>query len=490
MIETIEHRVHFNGTTYEDVVMKYEFDIKGQLLRSIDPYDRDISVNTYDTRGQLLRTLHMDRGAQTLVADAMNLPVITEDAKGARTLTAYDDLQRPTSVWARDSDSEGDTLRRILSYGDASGLSNPQNENLKGKLYEHFDEAGKLEYPQYDFKGNNLENSRRIIADNAVSAYQKFVVDWENAPTLDSANYVVTQEYDALNRIRKAYYPKDLDSERKEMNPTYNKGGALMALEVDGVNYIENIGFNARGQRLVMTMGNGMMTRYAYNVETFRLVRTRSEKFTVPTGEKYTYDPTGGVQQDLAYTYDLEGTIQTQNDEVPSGSSSEGPGGLLRIFRHDPLRRLVSATGRETSTVYDQPGWDLNLRPYDNTSTNAYTRTYEYDKLGNIQKLVHTADGHANQNFNRDYTYSDPFDNNLLQSFDVQGNSYANSYDVSGNLVKTGSDRNCVWGASGKMVAFKNQAGGGTPSIFTWYFYNCRSPAFSLRKSGVVSGKD
>jgi len=214
-----------------------------------------------------------------------------------------------------------------------------------------------------------------------------------------------------------------------------------------------------------------MMTRYAYDEETFRLVRTRSEKFTVPTGEKYTYDPAGGVQQDLAYTYDLEGTIQSQNDDVPSGSSSEGPGGLLRVFSHDPLRRLISATGRETSTVYDQPSWDLNLRPYDSTSTNTYTRTYEYDKLGNIQKLVHTADGHANQNFNRDYTYSDPFDNNLLQSFDVQGNSYANSYDASGNLVKTGSDRNYVWGASGKMVAFYNQAGSGTPTVYSWYFY-------------------
>lgn len=166
---------------------------------------------------------------------------------------------------------------------------------------------------------------------------------------------------------------------------------------------------------------NGVMTRYAYDPETFRLVRTRSEQFTLGG---HTYTGGGGVQQDLAYTYDLEGSILTQTDEAPANTSAQGPGGLLRRFDHDPLKRLISATGRESSNVYQQPSWDLNIRPQDYTATNAYTRAYSYDKLGNIQELDHRAQGHANQDFVRSYDYGS-FDNNRLNEFTYGSNTYA-----------------------------------------------------------------
>src|SRR5690554_1194663 len=86
VIKTIEHQAHDTGSGYEDVVMQYQFDIKGQLIKSIDPYDRIISENKYSTAGQMLRITHIDRGEQTLLADALNLPVVTNDAKQAQTL--------------------------------------------------------------------------------------------------------------------------------------------------------------------------------------------------------------------------------------------------------------------------------------------------------------------------------------------------------------------------------------------------------------------
>lgn len=109
VVRTTEHKAHYNGSTYEDVVMQYQFDIRGQLTSSIDPFDRIISENYYTTgqqigdqaKGMMLRTDHMDRGTSRVVMDALGLPVITSDAKGSVVLYSYDTLQRPAKIRAR-----------------------------------------------------------------------------------------------------------------------------------------------------------------------------------------------------------------------------------------------------------------------------------------------------------------------------------------------------------------------------------------------------
>ena len=356
------------------------------------------------------------------------------------------------------------------SYGDSDGLTNPQLKNLKGQLYVHNDEAGKLVYTDYDFKGNLLNHYRQLINDNGIVAYQKYVVNWDNFPSSDlsSTQNTITKEYDALNRVRKALYPKDRANRRKKLLPSYSKSGALQSLQLDSTIFVSDIAYNAKGQRILMAMGNGIMTRYAYDPENFRLLRTRSEKFTQSW---HTYSPNGGVQQDLAYTYDLEGTITSINDEAPANNSTQGPGNLLRQFTHDPLRRLLTATGPESSNVYQQPSWDLNIRPEDYTATNTYSRTYQYDKLGNIQQLTHQANGHANQNFVRNYNYSD-FTSNRLKDFSYGGNSYGSEYDACGNVIKEASNRYYQWSHNDKLATFSDQAGGGQPTVFANYFYN------------------
>jgi len=47
------------------------------------------------------------------------------------------------------------------------------------------------------------------------------------------------------------------------------------------------------------------MTRYAYDAQTFRMTRMRTERYTAP-GD-LTYGPAGGTLQDFAYEYDLSG---------------------------------------------------------------------------------------------------------------------------------------------------------------------------------------
>jgi hypothetical protein len=67
-------------------------------------------------------------------------------------------------------------------------------------------------------------------------------------------------------------------------------------------------------------VGNGMMTRYAYDPVTYRLQRIKSEKYT-QSGETYT--PDGHVQQDLGYLYDLVGNIIGMRDKAPATGSAK-----------------------------------------------------------------------------------------------------------------------------------------------------------------------
>lgn len=80
--------------------------------------------------------------------------------------------------------------------------------------------------------------------------------------------------------------------------------------------------------------------------------------------------------------------------------------------------------------------------------------TYVFDKTGNIQQLKHNADGHNNQDFNRDYAYDSV--NNHLIGFAVNSNLYANKYDSNGNLINEGESRYYEWGANDKLAVFKN----------------------------------
>src|SRR4030095_102351 len=124
------------------------------------------------------------------------------------------------------------------------------------------------------------------------SASQLPVVDWQTsagqsledraAALLDSTTYETSTSYDALNRTRPLLYPKDQDGERKLMRLGYNNAGALERVELNSQTYVTHIAYNAKGQRLFIALGNGVITRYAYDTQTFRRRRLRSESYTTP----------------------------------------------------------------------------------------------------------------------------------------------------------------------------------------------------------------
>ena len=211
---------------------------------------------------------------------------------------------------------------------------------MLGKPYQHYDEAGLLAFETYDFKANVLEKTRKVISDARILSVfepatannwqvQAFRVGWQPASgitlenhasgLLDPIEYRTSITYDGLNRIKTMRYPQDVDGERKELRPQYNRASALERVELDGTTFVDHIAYNAKGQRV------------AYRLWQWRddSLRLRSADVSsdatahrvVHQADPLTYHPTGTPLQDFAYDYDLVGNITTIRDRPPKAGS-------------------------------------------------------------------------------------------------------------------------------------------------------------------------
>ena len=117
-----------------------------------DPRSNVALTQIFDLATRSLRSESIDAGKSRVIYDAAGLPRESRDEKGALVLNGYDDALRPTHLWARDDGNESIGLRVETIYGDDStnGPTNPEDTNHNGRIYEQYDEAGKLEFVAYD----------------------------------------------------------------------------------------------------------------------------------------------------------------------------------------------------------------------------------------------------------------------------------------------------------------------------------------------------
>jgi len=151
--------------TLDWFVTQSSYDIRGNLLTVTDALNREAFSYAYDLANNALRTNSIDAGLTRTVLDAVGNPLELRDSKGALVLNIYDELNRPTHLWARDDTTQPVILRQRLIYGDGPdsdlSLAEARQRNLLGQLRIHYDEAGRTVVDTIDFKGNPLEKTRR-----------------------------------------------------------------------------------------------------------------------------------------------------------------------------------------------------------------------------------------------------------------------------------------------------------------------------------------
>lgn len=487
-IETIQRNGPNPATDWYRVESRY--DMRGNLVFLKNPLGQTAFRITYDMMDEVVRVNHVDAGARRRIMNAAGNLIEQRDGKGSLILKGYDSLNRHYRTWATDRPGEPVTLREIKIYGEAaeSGLASAQaaDRNLLGNIYRHYDEAGLLEFSHYDFKGNVLDKLRRPFRNQVLLRVftpappnwevHPFRVDWQHpdgsdlethAETLLDATVFQTRiQYDALERLKHLRYPEDVDGERKRLTPRYNRAGVLESVTLDGAPYVRHIAYNAKGQRLLIVYGNGIMTRYAYDPLMVRLRRMRTERFSQP--DSITYQPTGPALQDMGYTYDLQGNMLSLHNRAPGSGTDTQPNQLDRTFTYDPIYRLLTATGRECGQPAPSQPWLDDPRCQDVNQTKGYTEAYRYDAAGNMEQLRHHVDGGGG--FERDFTLI--AGKNQLGTLSVGPDNFAFHYDGSGNLVREHTERFFEWDHSDRLRAFRQQTGNAEPTIYTQYLYD------------------
>jgi len=84
----------------------------------------------------------------------------------------------------------------------------------------------------FDFKGNPLSKKQYVISSatlkTALDNYETYLVDWTGLPSiLDTNAFETSSEFDAINRPVKITLPENVNEERKEIIPSYNRAGGL-----------------------------------------------------------------------------------------------------------------------------------------------------------------------------------------------------------------------------------------------------------------------
>lgn len=466
-----------------------EQDVPGNLLSITDPRGIIVQRFRYDLLGRPLYTEGPDNGRRWVFQDADGSPVRGWNDRGQRTEYRYDRLRRLVSVRVVTEEiQEGEkrydhiiTLNRyaedLLQEQTADSL---RARNLLGKPVDSWDSGGKTHVDAYDFKGNPLEVIRCLPSD------VDGTVDWregkrENA--LETESFSIRKGYDALGRIAWQRLP-----DGTVVTSVYNEGGLLssQAVALPGrqkeETVIRRMTYNEKRQRSHIEYGNGVVTDYTFDPETFRVdsVRSRRSNGTVLQAKRYFYDAAGK----LSHITDESGDVHYSDNRKVNGDSD---------YTYDLHGRLVKANGRERAFAVDR---DRNDRYSDYSfkdeftgelaiSVRPYSEEFDYDSSGNILFIKHTSEGNS---WRRDYRYSDR--NNRLLSTTVGDYTYNYHYHPRHGFLEAMPHLSSIsWNYADQMVHTSRQvrADGGIPET-TYYQYDGSGERFRKVTKSAAHG--
>ncbi len=409
----------------DELVTLQRYDGNGNVVEVIDPLGRSVLQACYDLRQQRLRTELLDAGVSRSITDAAGHPIEVRAGNGALTLSRFDVLGRAVQAWARDREDAAVAWRRSWIYGDdpASGLSREQAmaANLLGHIYLDQDTQGGTSYPRYDFQGHQVAKERRITG-------------------FDGVVFATDATYDAIGNVTSLTSPADVLGARHVLALSYNQAGIFCGSTLDGSPLVAEVAYNAKGDRTLLSLAEGVSTRWEYDPLSFRLLRLMS-------------DAAGGtVLQRSEYGYDLTGNLLSQRNTAPDDGLPDHPDLLERRFRYDPLYRLLDSSGREAGLAVAPP-WRDDCRPQELAATRAYDEVYTYDRVGNLSTLTHNSSQGSFQSTNVVEAGS-----NRIQHLLTQGLDIAYAYDGSGNVLAEGG-RHFTWDYRNLLIAFAGDDG-------------------------------
>lgn len=389
---------------------RHVLDVEGRTVRIVDDRGNAVIENRYGMDGSCGYQGSMDAGERWSFSNVKGGVVKRWDSRNQTFTMQYDELDRPTHTWLQQG-ADPQKLIGLNIYGES--VADPESKNLRGNKFRTYDQAGLAEKSAFDFK-NNLLRSSLIFAKE-----YKAQIDWNvanRAALLGEEIYETESVFDALDRVVETHSPHNADTPASVIRPEYTASNLLRKVAVNlrgdaaETVYVENIAYDAKGQRQFIRYGNGVETTCSYNPDNFRLVRLETVRD----------DAT--VLQDLHFFFDPVGNITTIRDDALDTTYFNGAV-VKPVFSYvyDALYRLIQGRGREHIGQNRAPDADDDFRkghilPGDSTQMQNYLQKFEYDEVGNLLRMIHDAgSGSMTQKWTRDYIYA-PDSNRLLKT--------------------------------------------------------------------------
>ena len=465
-------------------------------------------VAGYDLHGTALYENGSDGGERRTLHDVLGSPIRVWDALGRVFRIRYDAARRPTHRYVTVGGQPEMLLERLV-YGEGHA-----DRNLCTRLYRRYDGVGLDETVRHDYAGNVTGRVRQVAVGYHAAVDWSPLGDLTDAAALDTAatplldpngRFTTSIVYDALNRPIQTVTPRSATMHPNVVRVAYDEAGLAGALDawfqraaepaglLDPVSadahVASAIAYNARRERVAITLGNGTVTAYDYEPATFRLrglTTTRPASFApnqrVVQQLAYTYDPVGNVTR-IRDTADIQNVVFFANQRVEPSTD----------YTYDARYRLTAARGREhlgqTGGVLAAPqqvGSDDAPRiglaqPGDGNAMATYLETYAYDAADNILAMVHTV---ASGAWTRRYAYAEPSritageTGNRLSATSLPGDPVNGpytaryAYDAHGNTVQMPHLPALTWDEHDRLRSTCAQVvAAGTPET-TWYAYD------------------
>ena len=211
--------------------------------------------------------------------------------------------------------------------------------------------------------------------------------------------------------------------------------------------------------------------------------------------------------QDLHYIYDPVGNItQIADAALQTVFNNNQQVDPVCNYTYDPLYRLIEAKGREhigqSAFQNAPPGGNYRDFPFvgaaqlnDLQALRTYTEQYQYDPVGNFEKMVHQVSGGG---WTRSYTYNETSliepakkSNRLSQTaLQTSGNPSPEQYlyDAHGNMAQMPHLPTMQWDFKDQLCASARQVvNAGTPET-TFYVYDAggqRARKVTERQNGT-----
>ncbi len=396
-----------------------QHDAVGRLVAQQDPrllVDASAPANLvsiYSLSGKVLSTVSLDAGWRLSLSGEADQALLGWDGRGSQRWTEYDDQIRPIAAFEHAVDAGFLCAERFAYGGDNPAFS---ARNQCGRLIRLDDAAGTQLFEQFGLAGEVLHQTRHFLQTLESPDWPASVSERDTLLE-PGAGFTARARF---NPLGEAIEQTDAKGNRQLISHAVD--GLLhevrlqLAKDVAPKVLASAIQYNALGQTVRETAGNGVITSLEYAAEDGRLYRLQSKRGS-------------DALQDLRYVYDPVGNVLSIEDAaLPVRYFANRRVEPVNRYVYDSLYQLINTTGWEAGGTNQGPTFS---RFDDPASCANYSQSYRYDRGGNLLELTHDgpqSHGHrlvAAAQSNRCLPVLngvEPSEENFRKSFDANGN--------------------------------------------------------------------